>query len=126
MKNKFKNPICPHCKRVLTESCFSNGKWQCRKCQSLLDYDTFSNFYFIKELPQGITLNTIFESGINNENSCMPLEWVIKNGNIKQAIIKTKQNLQYVKTYKDIDVRKANVELLENKLKVLESLTPLN
>lgn len=45
MNNRFGNLVCPYCKMVLTEACFEKGKWQCRKCEKLLDYETFSEFY---------------------------------------------------------------------------------
>ena len=45
-KNKFGNLCCPYCNAVLTEASFEKGKWQCRKCEKLLDYETFKNFYF--------------------------------------------------------------------------------
>jgi len=50
MKNKFGNPICPHCKYVLTEASFEKGKWQCRKCEALLDNETFNEFYHKDEI----------------------------------------------------------------------------
>lgn len=47
--NKFGNLCCPYCKIVLTEQSFLGGKWQCRRCEKLLDFDTFRNFYSKKE-----------------------------------------------------------------------------
>jgi len=45
IKNKFGNLCCPYCKMVLTEASFETGKWQCRKCEKLLNYETFNKFY---------------------------------------------------------------------------------
>ena len=45
MKNKFGNLSCPYCKMVLTKACFERGRWQCMKCEKLLDYETFKEFY---------------------------------------------------------------------------------
>ena len=40
-----KNLACPYCNKVLTAKSFSGGKWQCRKCGKLLDFETYRKFF---------------------------------------------------------------------------------
>jgi len=68
------------------------------------------------KLPKGITINTIFASGTMGENKYMPLKWVLKHGNITQAIVDTKQNIQSAISNND----KEYLSILEKKLIVLE------
>lgn len=73
----------------------------------------------MKKLPKGINMQTIFASGTMGDTIYMPLKWVIKNGNISQAITQTMQNILSAKSYKDNDF----IVLLEKKLQVLRSLS---
>lgn len=45
MNKEIKNLVCPYCEKTLTSLSFSGGKWQCRECGKLLDYETFKKFY---------------------------------------------------------------------------------
>ena len=42
---EIKNLLCPYCKEFLNAETFSRGKWQCRKCGKLLDFETYRKFY---------------------------------------------------------------------------------
>lgn len=71
------------------------------------------------KLPKGITMNTIFASGLQTGAEIyMPLKWVLKHGNIPAAIVKVKEDLRGAIVSKDKDY----AALLEKKLSVLEAI----
>ena len=39
------NLVCPYCEKPLNGESFSRGKWQCRKCGKLLEFETYRKFY---------------------------------------------------------------------------------